>query len=363
MDAINARTRSIVFGGGGTAGSVTPLLAVAEQLQRRRAARCVFVGTARGPERTLVRAAGFAFVAIPAGKLRRYRSWSNVVDVFRAAAGLVASVRLLRREKPDVVVGAGSYVSVPLGWAARALGIPVLIHQPDVLPGLANRLLARFAQTITVTFPQVQKRFPAGRTIVTGNPVRAAVVAGDRERGRARFSVPPGRPVVLCLGGGTGALTLNRLIASAAPAISSRASLIHVTGVGKAPAVEPVAGYQPVAFLTTDLPDVLAAADVVVSRAGLGTLSELAALRKPVIVVPLPDSHQEANAKYLAEAQAALILDQSTLTPDGVVAAVRTLLDDRVQRTSLGTRLHDLIPNGTASVANEVLTLTKRAPV
>lgn len=354
-----AADRVILLAGGGTGGSVSPLLAVAASLRRQApTVRCVFVGTRRGPEERLVRAAGLPFEAIPAGKLRRYWSGQNFVDVGRVAAGLVAAWRLLTRLRPAAVVSAGGFVAVPVVWTAWVRRIPVLVHQPDLRAGLANRLSAPFARRITVAFDASARSFDARKILVTGNPIRSAVLRGDRQRAHRTFALRADRPTVLCLGGGTGARGLNQLFVSAIGPLLTRVQVVHLTGEGRGVEQPRDATYHALAFLTDTLPDAFAAADVAVSRAGLGALSELAALGVPTAVVPMPGSHQEINARFFADQGAVLTVEQAA-GPGALRQVIERLLDDTALRTRLAERSRALVPADAAdAVAREVLKLS-----
>src|SRR4051794_41113645 len=283
----------VLLAGGGSGGSVTPLLAVAAELRQRLPGTAfLFVGTRDGPERSLALAEGLPYVSVPAGKLRRYWDVQNVFDVGRIGAGLLESLTVVRRFRPTVALGAGGFASVPPLVAASLLRVPVITHQQDVEPGLANRLLIPFATRITVSLPASLPHFPRDRAMVIGNPVRPAVLSGSAERAIARFGLERGLPTVLVTGGGTGALALNRLVAASVPALAEFCQVIHLTGRGRG--VEPVSRasrYHAFELLTDAMPDALAVADLVVARAGLGTFTELAALGKPALIVPLPGSH------------------------------------------------------------------------
>jgi UDP-N-acetylglucosamine--N-acetylmuramyl-(pentapeptide) pyrophosphoryl-undecaprenol N-acetylglucosamine transferase len=336
----------VLLAGGGSGGSATPVLAVAEALRALEPeSEFLFMGTAAGPERALAEAAGCRFVAIEAGKLRRYVDWRNVLDAGRVPLGIVQAVRVVRRFRPRVAFGAGGFASVPPLVAAALSGVPVLIHQQDVEPGLANRLLAPFARRISVAFPESLAHFPRGKTEVSGNPVRPGLAAGSRARAVQVFGLEPELPTLLVTGGGTGALGLNRRVAAAVPALTQHCQVIHLTGRGRA--VTPAAPgprYHAYEFLVDEMKDALAAADLVVSRAGLGTLSELAALGKPMILVPMPQSHQLANARAAVKAGAARMAAEAELTPPRLVGLVRELLSDATARQALTAAARRLMP-------------------
>ena len=352
----------VLLAGGGSGGSATPVIAVAERLrQLAPEVRLLFVGTAEGPERQLAAAAGLEFTAVPSGKLRRYWSWQNLVDPARVVAGLGASLRIVRQFRPDAALGAGGFASVPPLAAAALLGCPVQIHQQDAEPGLANRLLTPLARGCSVSLPASLSHFPAGRTTLVGNPVRQTVLGGDANRARTRFGLEPGGPLVLVTGGGTGALGLNRLVATAAQRLVGRCQVVHLTGRGRGVSAEAGQRYRQVEFVTDEMPDLLAAATVVVSRAGMGTLSELAALRKAAVLIPMPSSHQAANARAFAEHGAALVWEQEQLTPESFAGALLALLDAPGRLDELAQNMASVMPPDAAErLARLVVWLASR---
>jgi UDP-N-acetylglucosamine--N-acetylmuramyl-(pentapeptide) pyrophosphoryl-undecaprenol N-acetylglucosamine transferase len=337
----------VLLAGGGSGGSSAPVLAVAQELRRRGPCDFLYVGTATGPEREMVARLGIPFRSVETGKLRRYWSLQNLLDVFRLPAGLAQSVGVVRTFRPDVAFAAGGFAAVPPLLAASLLRIPTAIHQQDVEPGLANRILAPFATTITVTFPDSAVHFPRRKTAVTGNPVRREILGASRVEGLRIFGFSGDLPVVLVTGGGTGAMGINRLVAEAAPSLVAGCQILHVTGRGKGvsvPAVGP--RYKQVEFLAEEMGHALAFADLVVSRAGLSTLTELAALGKPGLLIPMPDSHQNANALAFSRRGAALVLHESELNTEKLVSAILGMLANTERLRVLGEKARELMPLG-----------------
>ncbi|WKZ29553.1 MAG: UDP-N-acetylglucosamine--N-acetylmuramyl-(pentapeptide) pyrophosphoryl-undecaprenol N-acetylglucosamine transferase [Patescibacteria group bacterium] len=352
----------ILFAGGGTLGPVTPLLAVADELKRKQPkAECVFVGTSTGPERRLVEEAGIRFLALDAPKLRRYFDVRTLFAPFLLLGAVWRAGRLLAAERPDLVVGAGGYVQVPLGLAAKARGIKVLVHQQDVVASLSNKLLAPLADAVTAAFDISSKDFPKKKTSVIGNPVRRSIEEGDRAKGLATLGFSGERPLVLVLGGGTGSAFLNEKITDALPHLTGFADVAHLTGLEKSlPArnIEHPERYRQIEFLGTDMAHALAAADSVVCRAGLGTLTECAALEKAVILVPIADSHQEKNAEFIVERGGARMLHERDVTPESLTNAIRDLLKHPDGARRLGTMLHTLFqPHAREALAEKILSL------
>lgn len=348
----------VVFTGGGTGGSVTPLIAIAEELRRLKPGISFhFVGTAHGPEAAMAAEAGMDFTAVPAGKLRRYVSGRNLLDSARIFAGFVASLRLLRVLRPDIVVGAGSFVQVPVAYAAWVLHIPILIHQQDILPGLANRLVAPLAARITVSFGGASRAFSKAKTHRTGNPVRRSMTEGSRKRALSAFGLQGALPTILMIGGGTGARRLNELVVAAAPELVRSCQIIHVYGAGKhVPFHHP--RYHAAAFLGAELADAYAAADLVIARAGLATISECLALGKPTIVIPLPGTHQEENARFFAQQGAVRTLLEDHLAAKELTRAIVSLLHDAARRKQLAQHARQLArPESATVIAKEILQL------
>jgi UDP-N-acetylglucosamine--N-acetylmuramyl-(pentapeptide) pyrophosphoryl-undecaprenol N-acetylglucosamine transferase len=353
----------ILLAGGGSGGSATPILAVASQLRARVPdVELLYVGTVGGPEADLAAEEGIPYVGVKTGKLRRYWDTQNFTDIGRIAQGVGQSLGHVRRFRPDVACGAGGFASVPPLAAAGLCRVPVLIHQQDVVPGLANRLLVPFARRITVALPETVSAFPAGRTTLRGNPVRRRVLEGRPDEAYRRLGLDPAVPLLLVTGGGTGALGLNRIVAAAAPKLVEVCQVLHLTGRGRGVDVPDLGPrYQQRDMLIEEMPHALAAASVVLTRAGMGTLSELAALSKPAIIVPMPGTHQEHNARAFGRTGGAISFDQGSLSPDLLVSTVRDLLSDEGRRAALGNALHAVMPlDADIRIAEDVLALAGR---
>lgn len=344
-------------------GSVTPLLAVAEELKKREAAaEFLWIGTKSGPEKKIVELSGIKFISVPAGKLRRYFSGWNFLMPFLLVAGFFKSLWLIFKFKPQMILSAGGFVAVPVIWAGWILRVLSLVHQEDLRPGLANKLTARFAKIITVTFLESLKYFP--RAIVTGNPVREEIFSGNKERAAEIFNLEKNLPVILILGGGTGALGLNKIVVAAALRLTEFFQVIHMTG-GRVDAplkseIETIKRetpyYHSVEFLMKDYSNTLAAADLVISRAGMGTLTELSVLGKPTVLIPISGSHQEDNAYYFKKQNAVVLWDEKNLTPENFSAAISELLNDKVELENLSRNIKKMMPaNAAQKIVDEIL--------
>jgi UDP-N-acetylglucosamine--N-acetylmuramyl-(pentapeptide) pyrophosphoryl-undecaprenol N-acetylglucosamine transferase len=309
----------------------------------------LYVGTRDGPEVALAAAQHIPFEGVHAGKLRRYWDARNLSDPFLVVAGIAESYALVRKFRPHVAMAAGGFGAVPPMVAARAFGAGTVIHQQDVVPGLANRLLVPFARLITVSLASSLAHFPPAKTRITGNPVRAEIFAADPSVAYDQLDLDSAAPLIVVTGGGTGALGLNRLVAAAAPDLVAHAQVVHLTGKGRGvPAQTDSTRYRAIEFLVEGMPHLLAAATLVVTRAGMGTLTELATLRKPALVVPMPDSHQGANARAFARLGAIEVADQPSLTPERLARRLLSLLHDEPRREELARALADSMPRDAA---------------
>jgi len=346
----------ILFSGGGTLGSVTPLIAIAQEIRKRQPqAEFLWLGTRNGPEISIVSRYGMPFEKIFSGKLRRYFSWHNFLDPFLILLGFFQALSTIIKFKPSAVMTAGGYVAVPVVWAAWLMRRPVTIHQEDVRPSITNKLTARFAGTITVTFQKSLADFPKGKTSWIGNPVRADIFSGSVDVARSYFSLEPNIPTVLVVGGGTGAQALNDVIVKALPFLLMHCQIIHVTG-GKGTVVEPHPRYHRYDFLTDELKDAYAVSDVVVSRGGMSTLTELAALRKAVVIAPIPGTHQVDNANEFFKNNAALVINEHDMTSEQCASVILEAVTDVATRQNLSRNIGKLLPDGAAEkIASMIL--------
>jgi UDP-N-acetylglucosamine--N-acetylmuramyl-(pentapeptide) pyrophosphoryl-undecaprenol N-acetylglucosamine transferase len=367
---------TIAFTGGGTGGHVYPGLAVAQALRGRGfSGRIAWIGSKKESDRRVVEAAGIEFIAVPSGKLRRELSIENAVDAFRVLAGYAASRRALKDLKPALLFSKGGYVSVPPCAAAASLGIPYFTHESDLTPGLATRLNAGRADRVILSYEETRALLPAAarsRAVAAGNPIRPFIRGGDAGKGRALLGVPEGLPVVLFLGGSQGARQINDLVAAALPRLTEAAFVVHQTGEsGSSTDVSTNAAnrerYKAFAYIREEMPDLLAAADLVVGRAGAGTLWECAALAKPMLLVPLCGSgtrgDQVDNATLFERAGAAISLVGTEATPDRLVREALGLLGDETRRRAAGDAARALAGRDAASaIADLILAKLGEAP-
>lgn len=317
---------SILFVGGGTLGSLNPLVAVAQELRNRNVSTVsTFWTSHKSLEHTLVADAGFTSRALISGKFRRYFSLWNVIDLFAVVLSFCIACTRLVVHRPTIIMSAGSFVAVPVHLAAWILRIPTVVYQQDVQMGLANRIMAPFATVRAATTARRAKLFrqPA---IVTGFALRPDLTRGNAAKVRKQYALDATRKTLLVIGGSSGAQHLNALVVQGLPKYPQDMNIIHITGLGKTLPLERD-GYRQLAFTNAELPDLYAAADLVLCRAGSNVLAEVAALAKPCIIVPLPHTHQEQNAHEFA-AFGARILHEADLTPESLANHIRAALAD-----------------------------------
>jgi UDP-N-acetylglucosamine--N-acetylmuramyl-(pentapeptide) pyrophosphoryl-undecaprenol N-acetylglucosamine transferase len=291
-----------------------------------------YVGDPRGIERRLAEEAGLVFHGVQTGKLRRYLSLQNFIDPLRIVIGIVQATWLLFRRRPAVVFSKGGFVGVPVVIGAWLNRIPVIVHESDLTPGLANRLSFPFARRICLAFAETARMLPGRDVVYTGTPVRRELLAGDRARGLERFELDPGLRTLLVFGGSQGAQAINEQLRATLPQLPDDLQVLHICGAGNlVPELEERDHYRQYEYLGAEFGDAFACADVVLSRAGANSLAELIALRKPAIVVPLPTAasrgDQIDNARLFVEKGYGLAMVQAELTPQSLLAAVEQALD------------------------------------
>lgn len=350
--------KKIILTGGGSAGHVTPNLALLPQLLAE-GIEVHYIGTADGIERTILsERKDVTYHIISSGKLRRYFSWKNFTDPFRVMRGLFQARRVMREVKPAAVFSKGGFVSVPVVIAAHGKHIPVVTHESDYTPGLANKINAKFADKICVTFEDTLAHVGA-KGVHTGTPIRPELYQGDKERGLAFLGFDDKKPVLLIMGGSLGASVVNDAVRAALPKLLISYDIVHLCGKGKVEEQLNQPGYRQFEYVNEALPDVLAATDVVVSRAGANAVFEFLALSKPALLIPLPRSasrgDQILNAGYFARKGFAMVLEQESLTPETLLDAVNDLYDRRL--SFIATMSAEPLADGT----DEVLAVIRSA--
>lgn len=352
----------VVLTGGGSGGPVAPLLALAERIKEvKPRTEFLFIGTQRGlPEKEMINGYNFIFKSIYAGKLRRYFSWQNFLDTFRFKIGFFQSLFIIKKFKPDLIIGAGGYVSVPVVLAGWFLRCRLFVIQQDILPTLSNKILAPFVQKIFISFKPSLKKFPKKKTTFVSHPIRQMIFESNKGRAQETFKLKKEKPVLLILGGGTGATSLNNLIWQSLEEVTKFFQVVHLTGKDKLKSKDWQPGiredYHAYEFLTKEIPDLFALADFIISRAGINVLAELAVLGKPTIVIPIPDSHQEANAQYFQEKNAALVLSQKKLTSEKLVNEIKKLINNKEKQNQLSENIKKIVLRDAAEkITSEII--------
>jgi UDP-N-acetylglucosamine--N-acetylmuramyl-(pentapeptide) pyrophosphoryl-undecaprenol N-acetylglucosamine transferase len=334
-------------------------LAVAAVLRERGVAHA-WIGSREGLEARRAVEQGIPYHAIATGKLRRAWTWRNVMDLgVNVPAGVLEAWRLLRRLRPRVVLATGGYVALPVVLAAAAARVPVVVHEQTAVPGLANRIAARFARRIAVTFPQSAAHFPAGRVIVTGNPLRADLRSGSRADAVARFGLDVALPLVYVTGGAQGAHAINRAVGEIVGDLLAQAQVIHQCGdseiTGDHAWLQARHGMLPPAlarrytvlpWVGNELAGIYAAAALVVGRAGAGTVNECCQLGVPALYIPLPGARgdeQTANARLVGRAGGCSVVAQAGLTPGLLLGRIRELLADPARLKEMGERARAVV--------------------
>lgn len=318
--------KKIILTGGGTAGHVTPNLALLSSL-RRENFDIRYIGSYHGIERKLIENAGIPYDGISSGKLRRYFDLKNFSDPLRVLKGYFQAKKLVKKYKPDVVFSKGGFVSVPVVLAARHYKIPVIIHESDMTPGLANKICIPAAKKVCCNFPETLNYLPKDKAVLTGSPIREELLTGDRLSGLQYTGLSANQPIILVIGGSLGSVTVNHAVRSILPKLLSQFQVIHICGKGNLDeSLSGVTGYVQYEYVDKPLRHLFAASDLIISRAGANSICEILALRKPNILIPLSAAasrgDQILNANSFAKQGFSTLLEEEVLTPDTLYQAV-----------------------------------------
>ncbi|MBQ2110645.1 MAG: undecaprenyldiphospho-muramoylpentapeptide beta-N-acetylglucosaminyltransferase [Clostridia bacterium] len=324
----------ILMTGGGSAGHVTPNVALMPKL-REAGFEIHYVGTADGIEKKLIaEQKDVVYHEIEAGKLRRYLSLKNLTDPFRVIKGVSQAKKLVRELRPDVVFSKGGFVSVPVVMGAKRK-CPVICHESDYTPGLANKIAARYADTVCVTFEDTLKYTGKKHAVHTGTPIRRELYSGSRERGLAFLGFSGEKPIILVMGGSLGATAINDGVRAALPELGDKFDVVHLCGKGKLDETVSSPCYRQYEYISAELPDILAATDLVVSRSGANAVFEFLALRKPALFIPLPleasRGDQILNANYVTGKGYAMQMDQKDVNAKTLVEKINELYERRAE--------------------------------
>ena len=325
--------KKIVLTGGGTAGHVTPNIALLTSL-KEAGYEVFYIGSYTGIEKQLIEDLEIPYYGISSGKLRRYKSLKNLSDPFRVLKGYFQARTLMRKIKPDIVFSKGGFVSVPVVLAAGHKRIPVIIHESDMTPGLANKIAIPSATKVCCNFPETLEHLPKDKAVLTGSPIRQELLSGNRIAAMDLCHFSADKPVILVIGGSLGSVAVNNAVRLALPELLEHFQIVHLCGKGKVDdSLTSMKGYTQFEYIKDELRDIFALADIVISRAGANAICELLALRKPNLLIPLSANasrgDQILNARSFERQGFSMVLEEEELTKESLLEAVRKLYNDR----------------------------------
>ena len=346
--------KKIVLTGGGTAGHVTPNLALLPSL-KERGYEIHYIGSYNGIERKLIEGAGIPYDGISSGKLRRYFDLKNFSDPFRVLKGCAEAMRLIRKYRPDVVFSKGGFVAVPVVLAARHYKIPTIIHESDMTPGLANKICIPSAVRVCCNFPETLNYLPKEKAVLTGSPIRKELLEGDRLTGLNYSCLSASRPILLVIGGSLGAVAINNQIRKILPRLLKSFQVIHICGKGNLDeSLIGHSGYVQYEYVDAPLRHLFAASDLVVSRAGANSICELLALRKPNILIPLSAAasrgDQILNARSFENQGFSKVLEEEQMTEESLLQTIEDTYEHREQYVS--AMKHSALTDAVSTVMN-----------
>ena len=326
--------KKIVLTGGGTAGHVTPNIALFPAL-KEAGYEISYIGSYAGMEKQLIEEQNIPYYGISSGKLRRYKDLRNLTDPFRVIKGYAQSVSLLRKIKPDVVFSKGGFVSVPVVLAAKRLRIPAIIHESDMTPGLANKIAIPAACKVCCNFPETVEYLPKDKAVLTGSPIRQELLSGDKEQAARLCGFTMDKPVILVVGGSSGSKFINDAVRGLLDDLLANYQIIHLCGKGNIDKLyNNRSGYVQFEYISKEMRDLFAMSDIVISRAGANAICELLALKKPNLLIPLSANasrgDQILNANSFKKHGYSAVLMEEDITPETLLAAVRDLYQKRM---------------------------------
>lgn len=340
---------NIVLTGGGTAGHVTPNIALIPHLQKA-GYEIAYMGSYDGIEKKLIEDFQIPYYGVSTGKFRRYLDIKNITDPFKVVKGFSEAKKILKQLKPNIVFSKGGFVSVPVVRAAASLGIPCIIHESDMTPGLANKLCIPVAKKVCCNFPETMALLPKEKAVLSGSPIREELACGDPAKGLALCGFHPAKPVIMVIGGSLGASSINTAIRKALPKLLEDFQIVHICGKDKIDeSLLQTNGYQQFDYVKTELKDLFAMADLVISRAGANSICELLALKKPNLLIPLSANSsrgdQILNAKSFESQGFSVVIQDDDLTPELLCDKVLELFFERqnyIDAMSKSTQLNSI---------------------
>jgi UDP-N-acetylglucosamine--N-acetylmuramyl-(pentapeptide) pyrophosphoryl-undecaprenol N-acetylglucosamine transferase len=361
----------VLLAGGGTGGHILPLISIKEEIERiatnrREETQFLFIGHLDENGKALLEKHNIAFRSVYAGKMRRYASFENFSDPFKTFLGLLQSLWYVWKFMPDVTIGKGGYASVPGVLASAFYQVPILIHESDSVAGRANKFLSNFATIIAVAFPEAEKEFPKKKTSLVGNITHLDIANGDGEKAKLLFKLTFERPIVLVTGGSQGSQVINKVIWNTLPELLTGLEIIHIVGEANMEEAKTIHNgldtrgqrfYHYYGFLNDELKHAYQVADIVISRAGASTLTDISLNKKPSILVPISidGGQQKSNAYIYAKAGAAEVIEEQNFTHHVFLTKLMELFENRDLMTKMGQKAYDLaIPDAAKRIAEEV---------
>lgn len=319
--------------GGGSAGHVTPNIALFPEL-KRLGYTIEYIGSRTGIEKEIIERENIKYFGISSGKLRRYIDLKNISDPFKVVKGVMEAFRIIRKEKPNIVFSKGGFVSVPVVMAAYMNRVPVIAHESDITPGLANRISAPYCTKICVTFPESLIAIPGNKGVLTGTPIRKEILSGNAEKGRELCGFEDTKPVILVIGGSLGSKVINDSIRACLPKLLEKYNVVHICGKGNMDeSLEGLKGYKQFEYVAGELRHIFAAAGLVVSRAGANAIFELLALKKPNLLIPLSKKSsrgdQILNAASFRKSGYSMVLEEEALNEASLLAGIEELYSEK----------------------------------
>jgi UDP-N-acetylglucosamine--N-acetylmuramyl-(pentapeptide) pyrophosphoryl-undecaprenol N-acetylglucosamine transferase len=363
----------IVLTGGGTGGHIIPLITVAQKIKEKvgpaESVEFLFIGPRGKLEEELMAQAGIPTRKVFVGKMRRYFSMKNFVDVFKVPIGILQALWYLLTYMPDAIFSKGGHASLPVvlvGWLYR---IPILIHESDSVPGATNDILGKLSTRVAVSYAEAEKDFASAQVVLTGNPVREDINRGDAAKARSMFNLTESKKVIFVYGGSQGAQIINEKIINILPQLLHEYQIIHQTGSNNYEAVVHRAGeagikadregYHPIAYIGPEIKDIFAVTDLVITRAGANSLSEIAANKKPAIVIPLEGSandHQKMNGFLIARMGGCIVLEENNLGENLLLEKIKEIMTNDELRSKLSQNISNFYhPDATEKIVDGIL--------
>jgi UDP-N-acetylglucosamine--N-acetylmuramyl-(pentapeptide) pyrophosphoryl-undecaprenol N-acetylglucosamine transferase len=348
----------IIMTGGGSAGHVTPNLALVPKL-KELGYEIQYIGTRDGIERKIIKGENLKYHVISSGKLRRYFDVKNFTDPFRVVKGVFDAIKIIHKEKPNIVFSKGGFVSVPVVLGAKFNKVPVIIHESDITPGLANKISVPYCTKVCVTFPEALAHFNKNKVVLTGSPIRAELFQGNRREGLKILGFSGEKPVLLIIGGSLGAKVLNENIRNEIESFTEKYEVVHICGKGNLDTnLINWEGYKQFEYVDKDLTHILAASDLVISRAGSNAIFEFLALRKPNLLVPLSSKSsrgdQILNAKSFEKSGYSMVLPQEQLKQGVLLSKVNELYNNSDKY------INKMNSSGASGAVDDIIKLIKK---